>query len=406
MKPIRNGVLILCLIVLLAGLRTVEAQDVYPVITVENVSQIEQVARYGRGAVRMVTVSPDGARAGVATALGLWVFAPLDRTAPQTGVTILLEGQAGAASAAFTVNSKYVAAGGDDGSIMIWDLESGGAVVERLESHLYPVSAVAWGGSLLASGDWSGVVRLWDVTTWQEARAMQTEGVIRRLSIDESAETVTAQTDDAEINWDIANGAVLSQTSASEAWENPLRAGVGTRRAVIADGIFHAFDRDAEIWTVDGFYGELYGVFFTDDNRVGASLFQPTYLWSLESGASDDAPLPVTSPDGMTRVTFGNDGVIHLLDVATAQERAALHGHIRAVNAVAFSPDGRLLASASNDGTIQLWDATVTEDSGSLVSLTGHHGGVTDVAFNAAGTLLASTGYDGTMRLWGVPNKD
>ena len=152
---------------------------------------------------------------------------------------------------------------------------------------------------------------------------------------------------------------------------------------------------------MDGFYGELGGVFFTPDGRVGASPLRAPYLWSL-NGQPDDSPPPVLSPDGSRLATFGNDGVIHLKDAKTQVEIAALHGHIRAVTGVAFSPDGRLLVSSSNDGTIQVWDATVTQDSGSLVTLTGHNGGVSSVAFNADGTLIASAGYDGTVRLWGI----
>ncbi len=178
---------------------------------------------------------------------------------------------------------------------------------------------------------------------------------------------------------------------------NPLHAQVGERRASISDGVLHVFDGDTEIGTLDGFYGELGGVFFTDDGRVGASEISPTHIWSLATGQTgDDVTQPVTNPDGTRRATFGNDGVIRLIDAASGDEIAALHGHIRAVTAVAFSPDGRLLASASNDGTIMLWDANAQADSGSLAVLRGHNGGVASVAFNAEGTLLASAGYDGT----------
>lgn len=316
---------------------------------------------------------------------------------------LLLEGQGGAASVTFNPDGAYIAAGGTDNSVMVWDSENGDEVA-RLEGHIYPVSAVAWAGNYLASGDWSGVVRVWDTITWSEYRVLTMTEKIERLDFDSIQSNLTANLGiEGCTGWNIASGEEVGC-----ALLGIINSGIFARSGewfaeYLADAAQIQIEwNDNVLATLDGFYGELGGVFFTLDGRVGASPLKSTYLWSLETGQMDDAPPPVTSPDGTRIATFGNDGVIRLSDAATGQEIAALHGHIRAVTGVAFSPDGRLLASASNDGTIQLWDATVTEDSGSLATLTEHNGGVTDVAFNADVALLASSGYDGTVRLWGI----
>ncbi len=90
-------------------------------------------------------------------------------------------------------------------------MSQSGAEVARLENHIYPVSALAWAGTWIASGDWSGVVRLWDTTGWSEYRVLPVQGAIRRLSFGDT--TLSAQTDDALVTWNIANGALISQAS-------------------------------------------------------------------------------------------------------------------------------------------------------------------------------------------------
>lgn len=383
--------MIVCCLVL----NSAQAQTSYEPITAENASRIAQVARLGNGAVRQMSFSADVSHFAAATTLGIWLFDLSD-----TAHGLLLEGQGGAWSLSFSPDGQWLAGGGDDGSVTVWGVSTGEQIV-RLENHMYPISAVAWAedGNLLASGDWSGVVRVWDAATWSEYRVFAREERIERLIFDD-ADTLTAFGEQSRTAWHISSGEAVSQ---SEAIGGVPEAYGDLRAEWLPDAGRIEIREDDELKaSLDEFYGELGGVFFSDDGRVGAYPLAEVYLWSLESGEHDSAPLAAVSPDGSQRASFGNDGIIRLMDAASGEQVAALHGHIRKVNAVAYSPDGRLLASASDDGTIQVWDATVSEDSGSLATLSGHTSGVTDVAFNRDETLIASTGYDGTVRVWGV----
>ena len=71
-------------------------------------------------------------------------------------------------------DGSWLASGGDDGTVRIWDVATWR---ERavLEGHTRGVSAVAVApdGSWLASGGDDGTVRIWDVATWRERAVLK-----------------------------------------------------------------------------------------------------------------------------------------------------------------------------------------------------------------------------------------
>lgn len=383
------------------------AQDDTTPITRENASEIVQISRLGNGVVREMSFSIDGGHLGIATTIGVWLIDLID----ETPLPMLFEEQGGAESVIFSPDGSMIAGGGNDGSVMVWNTQTGETII-RLENHLYPISALAWSsdGVLLTSGDRSGVVRVWDVATWSEYRVFATTEKIATLEFDDQG-MVAAYANGMTIGWDVETSATIPESEVNTRLEAYFDA-IAQSSAAHVPYIIHRENGEIEIIveqehvaTLGGFSNQLGSVFFTADGRVGASTLTSPQLWSLETGEIDNAPLTpqIFSPNREIEATFGSNGIIRLLDTASGEQIAALYGHIRKINSVAFSPDGTLLMSASDDGTIQVWDATTQEDSGSLVTLEGHTSGVTSVAFNADGTLIASTGYDGTVRTWGIP---
>jgi WD40 repeat protein len=74
---------------------------------------------------------------------------------------------------AFSPDSKYLATTGKDHTVVIWDPGST-AVLKKLEGFSGPLQAVAFSanGTLLATGDWSGAVELWEVKTWTKRASL------------------------------------------------------------------------------------------------------------------------------------------------------------------------------------------------------------------------------------------
>ena len=136
---------------------------------------------------------------------------------------------------------------------------------------------------------------------------------------------------------------------------------------------------------VTGVYGGSEGMIYLVDNTTG------------ETTNAIDAGSPVMalsySPDGSLLAAGLSDGSVGLWAAATQEEQYRLSGHELAATDVEFSPDGRTLASSSGDKTIRLWDVA----SGSLLRvLEGHIGYIVKIDFSPDGTKLASAAADET----------
>ncbi|GIK64871.1 MAG: hypothetical protein BroJett018_26650 [Chloroflexota bacterium] len=68
-------------------------------------------------------------------------------------------------SVAFNADGTVIATGSLDGTVRLWDGETG-ELLNTLEGHIDTVSGVAFNpdGTLLASSGWDGSLRLWGLS--------------------------------------------------------------------------------------------------------------------------------------------------------------------------------------------------------------------------------------------------
>jgi WD40 repeat protein len=86
----------------------------------------------------------------------------------------ILQGHTGVVySAAFSPDSKRAASGASDGTIRIWDADTGKTVVGPLRGHNGAVISVAFSpdGGHLVSGGADGLVKIWDADVVEESTA-------------------------------------------------------------------------------------------------------------------------------------------------------------------------------------------------------------------------------------------
>ncbi len=108
------------------------------------------------------------------------------------------------------------------------------------------------------------------------------------------------------------------------------------------------------------------------------------------------------SPAGHIIASASKDGKVHLLDVATKQNRGRLTKYGREITALAFSPDGTTLVAGDMDGGTRVWNTETLTRSGTLRAQAG---GVTAVAYSPDGKTIATGGSwrydkDHTVQVW------
>lgn len=137
-----------------------------------------------------------------------------------------------------------------------------------------------------------------------------------------------------------------------------------------------------------------------DPERDGSARGAPRGRLMIADGGKKPVVTPLSgaafSPDEARVLTWGEDNIARLWDVATAAPHGRPMPHRRRINAAAFSPDGRLVATASDDGTARLWDAAT----GTPLQTLTHLSDVTSAVFSPNGQLVLTASHDATARLW------
>jgi WD40 repeat protein len=282
-------------------------------------------------------------------------------------------------SVAFRPGGFFVATGGDDGTIRIWD-DANGEQRALLTGHSGPVYSVTYSpdAAVIASAGADHTVRIWDPGTGQQ-RAQLTghSALVRSVAYNQTGTLLASAGDDRMVwIWDAGTGEQVRSL--------PSNPGVLKSVAFSPDGaILACAGRDLAVWL-----WEVYG-----DS-------EPRRLTGHTSAINTVA----FSADGAAIASAGGDRLIRIWDAATGTQQKELRGHTRRVNAVAFSPDGTTVASAGDDDAVLVWSLGTFQI---LARLQGHQGPVYCVAYNTAGAAaaVASASADGTARIWDVASR-
>ena len=280
---------------------------------------------------------------------------------------------------AFSEDSKYLAS--DDGfeeRIRVWNVENGtqhailtpgqGDILNRVREL-----TVSQGIKKVAGRDYHGIIRVWDAETLEQLSVVPTEGILHYWRLLFSP--------DGKI---LAGRDVLSRNKI-EFWQT---------------------DPGAHLFTLEGHTSPVTEYVFSADSNIFASGGDDAaiILWNVKTG--DQLATLTGHTKSISALTFsadsktlasGSGNEIRLWDAHTRNLLGILDTKLN-VQALAFSPDGKRLACGTGDGRIQVWVSVPNFQVQS--TFIGHRGSVYVLMFSPDGKTLASGGSDGTILLW------
>jgi len=272
-------------------------------------------------------------------------------------------------------------------------------------------SAFSADGTHVATGDRSGVVKLWSTSQAEEPMVFEATGELRAIAIDPHAEQIAAALDQVIEIWSATSGEKRSTLRGHLSIVSDLE--FSPDGAVLATVAWDKTLRlwDARTWAeqaiLEGHADQIRHVAFSPDGRwiATGAIDGEARLWSARSTTqqtrlpgSDDAFQPIVlAPDG-TWVAMARRGkdTIAITSLSTG-ESFEIEG--TGVTAMAISPDSQRLVAAGSDGIPVVW-RYATEGVEFVAELPPQDGGVRALAFAPDDRRLATANGTGTVQLW------
>lgn len=334
------------------------------------------------------------------------------------GIRLSLDQHCKASCAVFSHNGKYIASGDEEGTICIWEAETGNPYRE-LTGHEKWVSSVSFSqsGKNILSASEDGTVKIWNVKDGSCIRTFEVHsGPVNSAEFSNDEESVLSAGDDKTIKvWNCYTGEVMQTIIGHEY--------VVASAQYSRDGKFilsASWDKTIRIWdaesgnevrTYKGHTLEVSTARFSNDGTfiISASWDHTIRLWNFKNKQEECILDDRSGSKSLYSLAFCNDGRhiiassssnnIRLWDIKTSSVIRTYTGHTGTIYHIALSPDGKMFASVSEDKTVKLWEFDKEE---AVTTFTGHDKAVTHVCFTTDGKYLVSASMDHYAMIWDI----
>lgn len=369
------------------------------------------------GAVRAITISPDGLTAtiGRGKTLQLWDLS--------TGRVIRSFAKSGDfQSVIFLADGGKLLSGSSDHTVQLWDVATAQSI-RIFDGQVDPFGSLVFspdGRMILASN-----MELWDPAAATPLHDYGQETVWSSVFSPDGKTFITTYKDWKFRVMDLATGTTVrifgeDKSVDEKTWQNHISLSAdGTTLLASSNatpwlGIGDQRNSTLSLWDAktgkklktlfddkSGATNDFTSIVLSQDAKTALTVQGGTLkFWDISAGvvthSFDARAIRVAlSPDGKTALSGG--GELDLWDVVSGKLIRTFASPQGDIESVAFSPDGHTALSASGYGPIWMWDVA----SGVLLrTFPSYETPVLSVAFSNDGKTMMSSSEDGTIKLW------
>jgi RNA polymerase sigma factor (sigma-70 family) len=316
-----------------------------------------------------------------------------------------------AAAVAFSPDGTWLASGGFDRHVRLWDPKTG-KEVRTLLGPPRGVWALAFSarGKLLAGAGLDKVVYLWDPATGKEVGRLQGFAEDVKVLAFAPREDLLVTGDVQAVGlWQARAGKLLHTLVAKGA--NAVAVAFAPDGRTVAAVCDH---KSVRLWDtagkplhdLQGHVGPVAGVAFVPGGKLLLTVGpQETRLWDAATGKKLDArggakgvgSCAAFSPDGKLLAFGGGDQRVHLWDWKAGKEILQTRRHPDRIRCLAFAPDGTALVSVGDASPVHLWDPSTLQPK---IALAGHQERLRSAAYTPDGRMIVTCAWDSTARVW------
>lgn len=340
-------------------------------ISLDNVDQLTEIARWGNGKINSLVISPDNKTVYAGSSMGLYFYDANTfeeiKYIPRNSIYSLI----------ISPDSKYLSFI-EDSKVITLSLETNEEQIKYEETGIFKLQ-------YLPNGELYAIKSI-----------SKTNGIVDSLQIInlESSSLVTELN-----NIDTFYRLEISPTGKNVALTDK-------QKTIIT----YDLTTSKESGSYGGVEAGINSITYSSDEKLIASggLDGKIYIWNLESGqpvhifsAIKSISYLKFSPDNTKILASLSNGIIQSWDLATGEVDASFTGQVSG-SAFSFSQDSTLLISPSSlDGRGILWSYP---DGKRLAEISNNSAGITSLDISPDGSVLATGAIDNTIVLWSPLN--